>query len=419
MSTSIVENDQAWRAKAKALDRYRWKVLRANHSFLGCLLRAAREYAWDVYLGVLARLGAHATLESASQSIVMLHGTPKVLAMGRKKGLIDSLVNRGHEVVEVAIAPLGQAVRERLICRPPQKVPLRYYAHAGYAEWLSRNSNPRLILGDRNGSLVSPFLRLSMNAQDKRLVHLAHATTLESSRRLGMIDYDFYLLFGESSLSKLRTRPLLFGEAEVVLSGSHLVDHSYVMPPSVADAGTVLILGVGPDKEKRDGYLKTYELLKAWIAANPQVPVSFKPHYRSKVGFWLEAGKQLANLTVTAPDLNLADALQGASVVINIMSNAALEASLAQRPVMYVNASGDHDVLEQARFFGGLIDTQDKLETRLEWVRNNYCKAVEQSKAFADYHLVGGVEGLDSTVSVIDRIWQGKEVDSQALRGNF
>lgn len=339
--------------------------------------------------------------------------------MGRKKRLVDSLVNCGHEVFEVAIAPLGQAVRGRLICRPPQKVPLRYYAYAGYAEWLSRSGNPRLILGDRNGSLVSPFLRLSMNAQDGRLVHLAHATTLENSRRLGMIDYDFYLLFGQSSLSKLKTRPLLFGEANVVLCGSHLVDHRYVMSPSKAEPVTVLILGVGPDKEKREGYLRTYGVLEAWVAAHPHIPVSFKPHYRSKAEFWLAAQKRLDNLTVTPPDMNLVGALQDASVVINIMSNAALEASLAKRPVIYVNSSGDDDLLEQSRFFGGLVDTTDKLIARLEWVRNHYDEAVSQSKKFADYHLVGGAEGLDTTVLVIDKIWQGKEVDSQILRGNF
>ncbi|MFD1693035.1 hypothetical protein ACFSHR_20405 [Azotobacter chroococcum] len=96
----------------------------------------------------------------------------------------------------------------------------------------ARALRPRLLINDRNGSLCSPFLRLSLNRRGRPLVHLAHATTLESSRRLGMTDYDYYFLFGQSSLDALRERPLRFGDTRAVLSGSHMVDRAYDLPPA-------------------------------------------------------------------------------------------------------------------------------------------------------------------------------------------
>ena len=409
--------NQNWKLKASALDRYRWSQLRSEHRIFGCLIRYARNLIIDTCLGLVACVKASAQCGVRSSTIIVLHGTPKLLKMQRKAGLVNALRNQGHDVLEASIEPLAAAVRQRQLCRPPQRVPLRYYAHAAYAEWLSRHNNPRLILSDRNGSLISPFLRLSLNAQGKKLIHLAHATTVESSRRLGMTDYDFYFLFGQSSLSALLSRPLRFGSTRVVLAGSHLIDRSYDMPPAKANLARVLILGVGPDKEKREGYILTYQLLKNWAATHPDTEVSFKPHPRSRATFWLQAAEELGNVKVLPAEMNLAQALQQCSVVVNIMSNAALEATLAKRPVVYVNASGERDLLEQSRFFGRKIRTAVDLEDRLDWIGKNYEEALHQSRVFADYHLAHGVDGQDNTAAMISLLAKEQPVDSVILQG--
>lgn len=386
--------------RTRQLDAYRWALLREKHGLLGSLLRTLRDTAADLALGIGARARAGKACDDGDERILVLHGSPKLLAQRRKNGLIQALRQRGHEVVEDAIEPLGTAVRHKRLYRPALRVPLRYYAHAAYAEWLARHHHPALVLNERHGSLVIPFLRLSLNHQGRHLAQLSHATSVDHSRRLSMTDYDYYLLFGQSSLEALQRRTLRFGSTRAILAGSYLIDRQYDLPAPRSEL-RVLVLGVGPDKEARPGYQRTYALIREWAARHPHVPVTFKAHPRSRMAFWTEAASSHPNIHLAAPDASLAEALAQSSVVLNIMSNAALEASLANRAVVYVNASGDADVLEQARFFGACVSDLDALEKRLEWLPRHYQQALRSTRAFAEYHLAHGLEGQSRTAEVI------------------
>ncbi|MES2870986.1 MAG: capsule biosynthesis protein [Pseudomonadota bacterium] len=410
------ETKGLWRARAQQLDRYRWELWRERHGVIGAALRVLRDAVVDLKHGICARLRAAPAPGSLSRRVLILHGSPKLLAQHRKDGLIKALQAKGHETIEAAIEPLNVAVSQRMLYHPPAKVPLRYYAHAAYAEWLARHDDPQLVLSERNGSLVSPFLRLSLNAQSKHLAHLAHATTVEHSQRLSMTDYDYYLLFGQSSLEALQRRRLRFGSTQAVLTGSYLIDQRYGMPASCAEL-RLLVLGVGPDKEKRDGYQRTYALIRDWAAQHPQVPVTFKAHPRSRSTFWQEAASALPNIQVALPEDSLAQALEHCSVVLNIMSNAALEASLASRPIIYVNASEEQDSLEQVRFFGECVTHSQMLDERLTWLRQHYEQALQQTRAFAEYHLANGVHGQDKTAEAIDRLIHGQNLPVVELKG--
>ncbi|QQE89466.1 capsule biosynthesis protein [Azotobacter chroococcum] len=409
----------AWARKARMLDRYRWRVLRERHAWPGAALRFGREALLDLIFGIRAHLGlSKASRESESCDFLLLQGAPKVIPLQRKKHLIAALRGAGHHLLEIAQEDPQAVIAGHLLARPPQPVPLRYFGYAAYAEWLVERYDPRLLINDRNGSLCSPFLRLSLNRRGRPLVHLAHATTLESSRRLGMTDYDYYFLFGQSSLDALRERPLRFGGTQAVLSGSHMVDRAYDLPPAEAALRTLLILGVGPDKEKEAGYRRTYALLRDWAADNPHYRVLVKAHPRSQVPFWQEAAAQHAHIEVLPAGCSLAEALGRASVVVNIMSNAVVEAALARRPVIYVNAGDDRDIFAQERFFGGRIDSLSALTQRVAWIEGHYLPSLEKAREFAEYHLTHGVRGLEQTTELLGRLLGGEDVPGQPLGGS-
>lgn len=246
-----------WAAKARALDRYRWLQLRERHGLLGSALRFAREALGDWWFGVRAKRRLGSSIATEPCDFLMLQSAPKVIAFQRKKLLIEGLRGRGHSLVETALQAPKTILRKRLLKSPPHAVPTRYFGIAAYAEWLAEHHQPRILLNDRNGSLYAPFLRLALNARGSLLVHLAHATTVESSRRLGMNDYDYYFLFGQSSLEALQARALRFGSSTAVPAGSHMIDSTYDLPPADPSLRTLLILGVGPDKEKEAGYQAT------------------------------------------------------------------------------------------------------------------------------------------------------------------
>ncbi|WP_256665818.1 capsule biosynthesis protein [Pseudomonas sp. 8Z] len=389
-------------------------MLRERHGLLASAARFAREAIVDWWFGFRARRHLADALQGQRCDFLLLQSMAKVIPLQRKRLLKEALVARGYSLVETALPEPGDMLRERMLCLPPYPLPTRYFAYAAHAQWLVECYQPRILLNDRNGSLYSPFLRLALNARQSLLVHLAHATTVEGSRRLGMNDYDYYFLFGRSSLEALQARSLRFGSSMAVLAGSHMIDNTYDLPPADPALRTMLILGVGPDKEKETGYQATYQLLLDWARQHPEYRVLVKAHPRSRVPFWVQAAGELPQLTVLTQDCNLAEALDQASLVINIMSNAVIEAALARRPVIYVNASGDQDIFAQERFFGACVTSVNALQARVIGVESDYADALKQCQGFAEYHLANGCAGLASNLDTLVSLLEGQSLSGSA-----
>ncbi|MGH8389136.1 MAG: capsule biosynthesis protein [Pseudomonas sp.] len=405
----MLQAEGCWAQKARELDRYRWKLLRERHGRCGSFLRLVRDVLVDVAVGIRAKTCLSGSVDAAPCEVLLLHSAPKSMALQRKNILIEALRKRGQHLTEVALRSPSDACARRMLLAPPQSVPLRYLVYAAHAQWLVMTYSPKVLINERNGSLHAPFLRLALAARGARLLHLAHATTLESSRRLAMNDYDYYGVFGHSSLIALQERRLRFGESTVVLVGSYLADETYDLPVADPALRTLLILGVGPDREKEPGYQRTYQLLRDWAEQNPQYRVLFKRHPRSKAQFWSDAAAQLTNIDLLDSKCSLAHALAQASVVVNIMSNAGIEAGLAGRPVIHVNAGGDVDIFSHSLFFGPQVRDVHQFSRQLQAVEEDYPGHVAQARRFADYHLVYGSQGLAKTTQLVDSLLRGTD----------
>ena len=397
-----------WAAKARALDRYRWLLLRERHGLAGSALRFAREALSDWWFGVRAKSRLAEAGPTEPCDFLLLQSSPKVIKLQRKKLLIEALRARGHRLIETALQEPKVLLRERQLKRPPVPVPTRYFGIAAHAQWLVEHYQPRVLLNDRNGSLYSPFLRLALNARRSVLVHLAHATTGEGSRRLGMNDYDYYFLFGQSSLDALQARELRFGTSTAVLAGSHMIDKAFDLPPADPARRVMLVLGVGPDKEKEAGYQRTYVLLRDWAALNPDYQMLIKAHPRSQVPFWQQEAQALSNIKVLPRECGLAEALARSSVVVNIMSNAVIEAALARRPLVYVNASDEPDIFGQSRFFGEAVGTAERLSAAVSAIDADYSQHLLQAQRFAHYHLAHGSKGLEHNLELLEALLRGE-----------
>jgi len=399
-----------WAAKAHALDAYRYALLRQRHGVLGSVLRFARDAMRDALFGLVARFRLARTIPAESCDFLLLQSAPKVIALERKKLLKQSIRERGHALIETALPASTTILKQRLLKRPPAPVPLRYFLVAAHAEWLVSRYAPKILLNDRNGSLFSPFLRLSLNARQSLLVQLAHATTVEHSRRLSMNDYDYYFLFGQSSLEALQKRPLLFGTSRAVLAGSHMIDAAYDLPDASPGEDAILILGVGPDKEKESGYQRIYALLADWARTHPQERLLVKAHPRSNVPFWQQAANTLPNLTVLPRACTLAEALSQVDIVLNLLSNAVIEAALARRPVIFVNGADATDIFDQERFFGSRIETGEALTQRVQEIRQDYQSHQKASEDFAHFHLEQGTRGLQCTLAWLEALLHAEPV---------
>lgn len=398
---------RTWADKAHQLDRYRWQLLRERHGWTGSLARFLRNAIIEVIYGLAAKFRLAVSVDPSPCDLLLLQAAPHVIPLQRKKKFMLALRERGHSLTEIALPEIRDVISKCMLRRPPQHVPLRYFPYAAHAAWLVEKYRPRILLNDRNGSFYSPFLRLALNRQGSLLVQLAHATTVDTSRRLGMNDYDYYFLFGRSSLDALRARSLRYGTSTAVLVGSHMVDDSYALPPPVPDLKTVLVLGLGPDKEKMPEYQATYQLLCNWAELHPEYHMLIKRHPRSHMGFWEAAEHQLRNVHVLPSTATLAQALGKASIVVSIVSNAVIEAALAQRPILFVNCGHDSDALSQARYFGGKINTIEMLEHGVNELEQNYHGACRRSADFAEYHLAFGIRGMQQNIDDLERLLAG------------
>lgn len=410
-----------WERRARDLDTYRWCVLRERHGRLGSALRFARDALADWAFGLRVRRSLAKDIPSAPCDFLLLQSAPKVIAFQRKRLFMEALRSRGHSLVETSLRETEEILARRMLALPPQRVPMRYLGYAAYAQWLVLHHRPRILLNDRNGSFYSPFLRLALHAQQGLLVHLAHATTVESSARLGMNDYDYYFLFGRSSIEALQGRKLRFGSSTAVMAGSHMIDDTFDLAPSDAGQRVVLVLGVGPDKEKEAGYIRTYELIRSWAEQARGHQVLVKAHPRSQVPFWRDAANALENLQVLPPDCGLAEALGRASIVVNIMSNAVIEAALARRPIIHVNCSGQVDIFNQHRFLGPCVRDVNELTRRIKAVEHDYREHVRIAEQFAQYHLAAGSQGLQRNIELLEQLLatgrcEGVELPSAGLR---
>jgi hypothetical protein len=407
-----------WEEKARALDNYRFSLLRQRHGVLGSFLRFVRDMIRYTLFGFCARfcLAKVALVEHCD--FLVLQASPKTIESRGKKLLKQALREHGYALTETALPEVWDILRLRQLKRPHHFVPMRYFLFAAHAEWLVARHAPKILLNDRNGSLYSPFLRLALKQNGGLLVHLAHATTTEDSQRLSMNDYDYYFMFGESSLEALRGRTVLFGESRAVLAGSYLIDDAYALPQAEEQRSTLLILGIGPDKEKEAGYLRTYALLREWLAIHPEIRALVKAHPRSHVPFWHEAACALPNLSVLPAGCTLAQALEQAGIVVNIMSNAVIEAALARRPVLFVNLSGDKDIFQQERFFGPVIQNLQALDQRFSAILRNYMESIEKNADFVNFHLASGADGLQRNIELLESLLLGKDIPFQPLAGN-
>lgn len=393
-----------WREKAEVLDRYRWRMLRERHGLPGSLVRFVRDAVVDFGFGLAARWRLADHPQGEASDFLLLQSAPRIIALRRKKLLIAALQEKGYRFAETAIPEFRDILSGRQLARPSGSVPIRYFGYAAHAAWIVEHHQPRVLLNDRNGSLYSPFLRLALHQRHGILVHLAHATTVERSRRLGMNDYDYYFLFGSSSLNALSERRLRFGTSIAVLTGSHMIDQSYDLALPDPQRRTLLVLGVGPDKEKEAGYQRTYQLLKEWAAQSPQYRVLVKSHPRSSVPFWSDAEKSLTNVSVLPKECTLAQALEKSSCVVNIMSNAVIEAALASRPVIYCNLSEDRDIFRQEDFFGQAVRTVAEFQDRILQQEQDFPARIEKAKEFAFFHLAHGSRGLEKTLQTLESL---------------
>lgn len=108
-----------WLNKCRALDRYRWLLLRERHGVVGSAVRFIREVARDWFWGMRAMRRLATSPQSQSCDFLLLQSSAKVIPLQRKRLLKNALVDRGYCLVETALPEPGEMLRQHMFCQPP------------------------------------------------------------------------------------------------------------------------------------------------------------------------------------------------------------------------------------------------------------------------------------------------------------
>ncbi|VFN02504.1 MAG: hypothetical protein BECKG1743F_GA0114225_106903 [Candidatus Kentron sp. G] len=323
--------------------------------------------------------------------VLVLHASRKSRKIGRKKKLIARLEQQGLDVSE-DIELKAKEISELGCVTGDLAAPSAFRLYEGFANYLNRKHNPKIILTDKNGSLLSPFLKKRPGNSLAPTFHLAHATLNAQSSKFDMTDYNYYCLYGQGSLDYLNSLAHKFGSAEPILGGSYFIDEDYrpfdadpLLPP--------LILDMGPEMENSP-MVRNYEILLAWIGLHPSEKVLVRLHQRSDGKFWRKAAEKHENIEILPPE-SFKHSILRSSMVFFIYTNAIIDASLFHIPSIMIADADVRDYLQTERFFGQRCRTPREIGHRVDEIRGSYANYREKAARFSHYHIERGPDFLD------------------------
>ena len=98
--------------------------------------------------------------------------------------------------------------------------------------------------------------------------------------------------------------------------------------------------------------------------------MTIKRHPRSTEYTW--PIEDVKNISILSKSTTLADAIKNSGMVININSNAVLEAGLCARPVIFFNSKGIEDRFSHESFSIGRVCSEEDLGRRVKYIFENY-----------------------------------------------
>jgi len=306
-----------------------------------------------------------------------------------KGNRLIKLLSEKYIVQETYLLKRKNILKKSFITNPPFLVPSRSYIYACYAWFLIKKFQPKIILTEANGSPLSPFLRVAANQIGSYVVHLAHSVPTDNYRQFSLIDFDYYFVYGKSSIDKLSSRKVLFGETTFIESGSLSIEERLrnegVSSNQTEDA--ILLLGSGPNIEKQADVEEAYRIVINWALQQQNFTLYFKPHPRSNCNLWHKLVLELNAKECTTIVNNLGINLSHCIASVAAYTNAILDSSLLCIPPIWLTTADAIDEFSIEKLIGPRVLNSDQLRQRLTDYLNSPELYKKKTDIFIKYHL--------------------------------
>lgn len=346
---------------------------------------------------------------TSSCDILVLHASEELAVLGRKNFLLESLRSEGVKIEEVIYKTVPEVVKENLVCGP-YKYDSLFKIYEGHSNYLRKKYNPKIFLTERNGTLIAPFLKSRFEG-DSVSFHLPHCVLNDQTRNHSMMDYDYFPLYGPSSLNYLKTLSNGFGSGRFYFAGSYLFNESFSLPEPDSSL-PILFLGIGPQFEEKKRGIKINQMVADW-QKKTGAELLIRLHQRGNGTFW----KELKQPGVTIlPVEDFVSSARRCSMMLSPYTNAVVDACLLNRPCQLVAAPDEVDYLEVERFFGKRASNADEIQSSIEKHQANFKDSVNKCKDLSDYHLSHGNKSVSYLKSLIMSILNGNPFEPACER---
>lgn len=351
-----------------------------------------------------AAYGMAASLRSRKKStppltcdILLIHPSKKSWRQGRKSFFIRSMLDNGLNVQEFVSLSDKESLKKRQLSRPLEPVPLSLYLPAARAAYICSTFKPGIIITERNGWPASTFLR-SFSAPGTQTFHLAHGVICNQSSRLSYHDYDYYALFGKSSLEHLRKIDG-FGSTSMVLAGPY-----FPLPKqhnANLDTKTILFLGAGPDEEQSKTYNESCNIALEWLKKNPDWSLRIRLHPRGSGHPWRDFSQQHNNITLCPMGETFDDSLTNITIAWCGYTNAILDCAVAEIP--FVPLGSGEDFFQCNRYGIPKAESLQELEDIMSDLKKDWPAFKKRLESFSRFHIENPKLPIESLIISIKK----------------
>ncbi|NOU48473.1 MAG: hypothetical protein HOO86_15645 [Bacteroidales bacterium] len=356
----------------------------------------------------IARLNHVRKLEDCDILVVIT----SVVDYSQTESLWTALENKGYKI-SIVIDKSKNLMKSAFLSKVSSKIPACLVPFASFASLLIKRHNPKLICVFAHFDVLPSFLRNFSNA---KTIYIPHAI-MDSSYLYSSIDYDYYFVFGESSLVNLKENKNKFGKTKLVKTGSPVIRESYKLQRTTPNHNLLFFStwSIGKDKN----LTANFHLLLDFIAKHQDFKLFIKPHPKEDTTYIENAVEKIINIQILDKKVDMVTALGTASIVITNYSTASIEATLLNRPVVVVNmfdldeTSTDFRISDKylylENYFPSRAKTIDEIEDRIFQVLENYDYYLDQCKEFSKFHLETFTDSVEKIANIIEEIYHNNE----------
>ena len=327
------------------------------------------------------------------------------------EGLWNELERKGYRIT-VTNDQIKNLIRSTFLSKVSVKIPACLIPFASFASLVIKKYNPVLICIFTHFNVLPSFLRYYSSA---KTIYIPHAI-MDSTYLYSSLDFDYYFVFGESSIKNIKANKNRHGTTKVIKTGSPVI-RSHFSLPQISPNNNLLFFStwtIGKDKEMT----ANFHLMLDWVKQHKKYVLYIKPHPIEDTSYITEAVTNIDNIQILDNKVDMVAALQKISLVITNYSTASIEASLMNRPVVVINRLASDKTSDDFRisdkylyledFFPPRATTSEEIEERVNMVFENYEYYIEQCRSFSKFHLENMNDSIPKMADIIGAIYHGK-----------